>query len=499
MSVISTCGRISGFRKRLSLGPVVLMALLTAALILHHSPAVFGSPYLLPILNFFFRTLISCVVAGLAAVVYLRRGMYSALLLGSGMLIYGISSIFAGTMSVLGRANSSITLHNLSLLISTFLFLYSTIRIQQGETPTTPPPVTHRRRLLMCYGGSILLPVLLMGPILGGILPVFFIQGQGPAMTRQLVLILAIVMLGSSSTAIILRHLRTRQPFAWWFGLGLILLLIGTTGNFFEHAIGDLVNWSGRVSTYLSGIYLLIAIRSLNRQARCLGISLESAMTEFFVDTDARYRLLVENLPDIIAHHDLESRFIYINPAVERLTGLPPSYFIGKKFSEIGFDEENQAKVLAAMEQTLREGREQSVFIESETTSGRKNFHTIFIPTRDSSGRITGFLDIGRDITSDLDNQRRLAESEERYRTLAETSFDAILITVPDDGVLYANPAAQRMLGMSEEEVCKAGREDLVDTSDPRLQLLLEERARTGRASGDCGCAARMVLCFHRS
>ena len=195
MSVTSTCGNISGFRKRLSLGPVVLMALLTAALILHHSPIVIESPYLLPSLNFFFQTLISCVVAGLAAAVYLRRGMYSALLLGSGMLIYSISSLFAGTMSVLGHANSNITLHNLSLLISTFLFLYSTIRIQQGESPTTPAPVTHRRRLLMCYGGSILLPVLLMGPILGGMLPLFFIQGQGPTMTRQLVLILAIVML----------------------------------------------------------------------------------------------------------------------------------------------------------------------------------------------------------------------------------------------------------------------------------------------------------------
>ncbi|MHB8707404.1 MAG: sensor histidine kinase, partial [Desulfuromonadales bacterium] len=78
-----------------------------------------------------------------------------------------------------------------------------------------------------------------------------------------------------------------------------------------------------------------------------------------------------------------------------------------------------------------------------------------------------------------------LRQSEERYRTLFENSLDAVLLTIPDGKVLSANPAACQMFGRTEEEICALGRVVLVDTSDPRLAVLLEERARTGKAFGE--------------
>ena len=78
-----------------------------------------------------------------------------------------------------------------------------------------------------------------------------------------------------------------------------------------------------------------------------------------------------------------------------------------------------------------------------------------------------------------------LRESEERYRRLFENSLDAVLLTIPDGRILSANPAACRMFGKTEEEICALGREALVDTNDPSLIKLLEERARNGRAAGE--------------
>jgi PAS domain S-box-containing protein len=80
---------------------------------------------------------------------------------------------------------------------------------------------------------------------------------------------------------------------------------------------------------------------------------------------------------------------------------------------------------------------------------------------------------------------RALQESEERYRLLFSTSNDAILLTAPDGRVFAANPAACRVFGRTEEEITAAGRDGLVDTTDPRLAVALKERARMGAYHGE--------------
>ena len=73
----------------------------------------------------------------------------------------------------------------------------------------------------------------------------------------------------------------------------------------------------------------------------------------------------------------------------------------------------------------------------------------------------------------------------EQFRSLFENSLDAILLTMPDGRYSKANPAACQMFGMTEEEICRAGREAIVDITDPRLKLGLEERKRTGKFQGE--------------
>ena len=78
-----------------------------------------------------------------------------------------------------------------------------------------------------------------------------------------------------------------------------------------------------------------------------------------------------------------------------------------------------------------------------------------------------------------------LRESEERYRLLFNTSLDAIIFIFPDGRISAANPAACRLFDRSEEEIKSVGRNGIVDTTDPRLAVALEERARTGKFAGE--------------
>lgn len=78
-----------------------------------------------------------------------------------------------------------------------------------------------------------------------------------------------------------------------------------------------------------------------------------------------------------------------------------------------------------------------------------------------------------------------LRESEARHRALVEHSLDAVLLTGPAGRVLSANPAACRMFGRTEAELCRLGRGALVDPTDPRLADLIVTHAHAGRFVGE--------------
>ncbi len=70
------------------------------------------------------------------------------------------------------------------------------------------------------------------------------------------------------------------------------------------------------------------------------------------------------------------------------------------------------------------------------------------------------------------------------FDALFRNAIDGVLFTRTDGTVLRANPAACRVLGLSEEQVIRAGRTGLV-VADEALARLLADRSRSGTASGD--------------
>jgi PAS domain S-box-containing protein len=74
---------------------------------------------------------------------------------------------------------------------------------------------------------------------------------------------------------------------------------------------------------------------------------------------------------------------------------------------------------------------------------------------------------------------------EGTFKALYEHSVDAILLTSPDGTILAVNPAAEELFGMSEQEIIKGGREAVVDITDPRLAIFIEERKLKGHAQDE--------------
>ncbi len=86
-------------------------------------------------------------------------------------------------------------------------------------------------------------------------------------------------------------------------------------------------------------------------------------------------------------------------------------------------------------------------------------------------------LVIAQNVTSQLDFQQK-------YQMLFENSLDGVMLTNPNGDILKVNQAACKMLGMSEQEIIREGREGLV-AKDDKLERALEKRSETGQFSGE--------------
>lgn len=71
--------------------------------------------------------------------------------------------------------------------------------------------------------------------------------------------------------------------------------------------------------------------------------------------------------------------------------------------------------------------------------------------------------------------------SEDYYKYIFENSLDAIMITKPDGKIVKANPAPCKMLGWTEEELGRVGRDGIIDLKDPKFKEALDLRKRDGK------------------
>lgn len=104
---------------------------------------------------------------------------------------------------------------------------------------------------------------------------------------------------------------------------------------------------------------------------------------------------------------------------------------------------------------------------------------------RKPDGSVDHNVAVVEDITASKLAERKLRESEDRYRSLFDNSIDAILLTAPDGSIFAANSEACRIFGRTEEEICRIGRAGVIDQTDPRLADALATRDRTSQFRGE--------------
>ncbi|HZY18775.1 MAG TPA: PAS domain S-box protein [Ramlibacter sp.] len=108
---------------------------------------------------------------------------------------------------------------------------------------------------------------------------------------------------------------------------------------------------------------------------------------------------LADNSPDVIARFDPQLRHVFVNAALERLTGLPMALFLGRTNRELGMPGALCEQWDRAILKVFEERRPVSMQFEMEHATGVRHHASRLVPEIDEDGRVGHVLGVTRDIT----------------------------------------------------------------------------------------------------
>jgi len=171
-----------------------------------------------------------------------------------------------------------------------------------------------------------------------------------------------------------------------------------------------------------------------------------------------------------------DGKLLYVNVSWTEWFGWSMEEALGKTTLELNVWCEPGDR--ERVKQELKRHRRIHGFEERLRTKGGKTFDMVASLEVVNLDGEECMVSMVTDITKRVQIEKELLA----YRSIFENSIDGILFTEPEGVVHSANPAACRILGLSEGEIQRVGMQGLMDSTDERWGPFLEERNANGYA-----------------
>lgn len=469
--------------------PIFLFLAIFFQLTGHENSIVFDPPGLLPVLNLLFLFLCPMTVGYFAAKGYLDGGSINLFLLCAGVFSFGLGSMIAGFILPSQGPNAVVTVHNVSVLLAglfhTFGAALAFVGLQPGKN------ISQRKsKLVFAFVAiSVFLAILSFG-VMKGFWPIFFIQGKGPTLLRQVILGSGTFFFFIAGSLFLNFYRIHHSKFLYWYSTALFLITIGLICIFFQHSFGSPIGWLGRTAQYMGGVYLVVAIFQGSKEFKTNIFRFDKVLANYFrgrfellveertaqlesankqlqneilernqvemalLESQKLYYNLVEDTSDLITRVDAEGRFLFLNHTSLEIYGLPAKECIGR----LAFDfihPEDRSATIDAFNEWLKSDEDDLTY---ENRQMGNNGQVYFMEwathaEHDENGRVIGFTGTARNITKRKRAEKALQESEDRYRRLVENAPDIVYMFSNQRGGIYYSPRVEQVLGYSAEHL----------------------------------------------
>jgi PAS domain S-box-containing protein len=167
--------------------------------------------------------------------------------------------------------------------------------------------------------------------------------------------------------------------------------------------------------------------------------------------SEERYRTLIESSRDAIIIADPQGTVLFSNSTSVLFTGKSAADVIGTSIYDY-VHPEDKATTLKRFKREWEAGRSVARFPVRALVDGEEKFFEVTTAILGDPGPKANVMVILSDVTARVLAQWRLEESEDRYRTIVETTHDAIVSVNRAGEILYANQAVQPLFGVSPED-----------------------------------------------
>jgi PAS domain S-box-containing protein len=200
-------------------------------------------------------------------------------------------------------------------------------------------------------------------------------------------------------------------------------------------------------------------------------------------ETRARLAAIVESSDDAIMSASLDLTFTSWNRGAERLFGYSMDEVLGQPITML-MPPDRRDEALALTQRVIDEQR----VVHVETVRMREDGAPIDIaytysPIRDSAGAVVGVSAIGQDVTDRKRAEAAIRESEAKFRAFVETTEEWVWASDDRNVHTYSNPAVERLLGWTQEELVGRDWLDFVvqeDRDEIAAAVAASREAKTG-------------------
>jgi len=232
----------------------------------------------------------------------------------------------------------------------------------------------------------------------------------------------------------------------------------------------NVVAKDGRIKTF---IISAVPLYENKKFVGSLSINLDITKLK---ETEKKFQSIFEGALDAIFIEDLNGNIVDVNTSACKLLGYSKDELLAMNVVDI-VPEDIRKRMPEIINEELEKG---GIRVESfNIHKGGKAIPVEVSTTLVEIGGKKRIIAIVRDITERKKMEQALKESEEKLRTLAESSASAIFI-IQDDIFKYVNPAMEKMLGYSKDELSKMKFWQVVHPDDKKIVMERGKKRQRG-------------------